>query len=418
MATFSKNFKNKNQSQGFIPKTILDNLNSELKNNLEYVYCGDDTYILTSSSDEMKIKIKNFDVENIQEIKDKLGKENLRMDELLEYAYNAQKKLVLLPRENFEQYMNGVLVDNDKFMISDSHVYLNKGKYIITPPKMDTVVKRLIGSKNSEKKIVFYRRPIESLTKVRFSTGDDENVYIEYIIDKVKGIINFTIKPNDSNIQSIDEYIEVNMYIRDILVNGLYIENSLINIDKSTQNDLYIDDIKNKINIWKKVKEIEKVLSLKFDIKSFNLDEEGTEDILILYKTLVEKKAVKRYEKIEKFSYKYDQIYDDTIEGLKKVKGSEIYLEHECTYTLNIFKKDYQFYGVIGYFNMCISKIENDKKEKQYNVYMKNYKDKEMYSGMVLFQNKDEVSEFMKDSNHVDKLHNAVSIFEEFEGNK
>lgn len=91
VATFSKNFKNKNQSQGFIPKSILDNLNSKLKNNLEYVYCGDDTYILTSNSDEMEIKIKNFDVENIEEIKDKLGKDNLRMDELLEYAYNAQK---------------------------------------------------------------------------------------------------------------------------------------------------------------------------------------------------------------------------------------------------------------------------------------------------------------------------------------
>ena len=157
---------------------------------------------------------------------------------------------------------------------------------------------------------------------------------------------------------------------------------------------------------------------MKFDIKSFDLDEEGIEDIFVLYKTLVEKKAVKRYEKIENFSYKYDQIEDDTIEDLKKVKGSGIYLEHECTYILNIFKKDYEFYGVIGYFNMYISKIENDKKEKQYNVYMKNYKDKQMYSGMILFQNKDEVNEFKKDTNHVDKLHNAVPIFEEIEGNK
>ena len=49
---------------------------------------------------------------------------------------------------------------------------------------------------------------------------------------------------------------------------------------------------------------------------------------------------------------------------------------------------------------------------------MKNYKDKQMYSGMILFQNKDEVNEFKKDTNHVDKLHNAVPIFEEIEGNK
>ena len=135
VSTFSKNFKNKNQSQGFIPKLILDNLNSELKNNLEYVYCGDDTYILTSNSDEMKIKIKNFDVQNIEEIKHKLGKDNIRIDELLEYSYNAQKELILLPKENFEQYINGVLVDNNKFMLSKSPVALNKGKYFITPPK-------------------------------------------------------------------------------------------------------------------------------------------------------------------------------------------------------------------------------------------------------------------------------------------
>ena len=98
VSTFSKNFKNKNQSQGFIPKLILDNLNSELKNNLEYVYCGDDTYILTSNSDEMKIKIKNFDVQNIEEIKHKLGKDNIRIDELLEYSYNAQKEFYCLKK--------------------------------------------------------------------------------------------------------------------------------------------------------------------------------------------------------------------------------------------------------------------------------------------------------------------------------
>ena len=371
MSTFSKNFKNKNQSQGFIPKLILDNLNSELKNNLEYVYCGDDTYILTSNSDEMKIKIKNFDVQNIEEIKHKLGKDNIRIDELLEYSYNAQKELILLPKENFEQYINGVLVDNNKFMLSKSPVALNKGKYFITPPKMDTVVKLTIGSKNNQKDIEFYRRPIESLKKVRFSTGNNENIYVEYI------------------------------------------ENLLVSTEK---NDLYVKDIKNKINIWKKVKEIKELLNLEFDIKSFDLEKEDIEHIFILYKALIEKKAVKRYEKIEKFSYKYDQIDGDMIEDLKKIKDTSIYLEHECTYILKLFKKEYEFYGVIGYFNICISKIE--KNEKQYDVYIKNYKDKNMYSGMILFQNKDEVSEFIKNSKHMDKLRKAVSIFEEFEGNK
>ena len=413
MSTFSKNFKNKNQSQGFIPKPILDNLNSELKNNLEYVYCGDDTYILTSNSDEMKIKIKNFDVQNIEEIKHKLGKDNIRMDELLEYSYNAQKELILLPKENFEQYINGVLVDNSKFMLSKSPVALNKGKYFITPPKMDTIIKLTIGSKNNQKEIEFYRRPIESLKKVRFSTGNNENIYVEYIIDMTQKIINFTIKSNDNNIKSIDEYIEVNEYIRDIWIDGLYIENLLVSTEK---NDLYVKDIKNKINIWKKVKEIKELLNLEFDIKSFDLEKEDLEHIFILYKALIEKKAVKRYEKIEKFSYKYDQIDGDMIEDLEKIRDTSIYLEHECTYILKLFEKEYEFYGVIGYFNICISKIEEN--EKQYDVYIKNYKDKNMYSGMILFQNKDEVSEFIKNSKHMDKLRKAVSIFEEFEGNK
>lgn len=413
MSTFSKNFKNKNQSQGFIPKPILDNLNSKLKNDLEYVYCGDDTYILTPNSDEMKIKIKNFDIQNIEEIKQKLDKDNIRMDELLEYSYNAQKELILLPKENFEQYINGVLIDNNKFMLSKSPVALNKGKYFITPPKMDTVVKLMIGSKNNQKEIEFYRRPIDSLKKVRFSTGNNESIYVEYIIDMTQKMINFTIKSNDNNIKSIDEYIQVNEYIRDIWIDGLYIENLLVSTEK---NDLYIKDIKNKINIWKKVKEIKKLLNLEFDTKSFDLEKEDIEHIFILYKVLIEKKAVKRYEKIEKFSYKYDQIDDDMIENLNNIKGTSIYLEHECTYILKLFRKEYEFYGVIGYFNICISKIDENK--KQYDVYIKKYKDKNMYNGMILFQNKDEVSEFIKDPKHVDKLRNAVSIFEEFEGNK
>lgn len=413
MSTFSKNFKNKNQSQGFIPKPILDNLNSKLKNDLEYVYCGDDTYILTSNSDEMKIKIKNFDIQNIEEIKQKLGKDNIKMDELLEYSYNAQKELILLPKENFEQYINGVLIDNNKFMLSKSPVALNKGKYFITPPKMDTVVKLTIGSKNNQKEIEFYRRPIDSLKKVRFSTGNNESIYVEYIIDMTQKMINFTIKSNDNNIKSIDEYIQVNEYIMDIWIDGLYIENLLVSTEK---NDLYIKDIKNKINIWKKVKEIKELLNLEFDIKSFDLEKEDIEHIFILYKVLIEKKAVKRYEKIEKFSYKYDQIDDDMIENLNNIKGTSIYLEHECTYILKLFRKEYEFYGVIGYFNICISKIDENK--KQYDVYIKKYKDKNMYNGMILFKNKDEVSEFIKDPKHVDKLRNAVSIFEEFEGNK
>ena len=193
----------------------------------------------------------------------------------------------------------------------------------------------------------------------------------------------------------------------------MYIENLLVSTEK---NDLYVKDIKNKINIWKKVKEIKELLNLEFDIKSFDLEKEDIEHIFILYKALIEKKAVKRYEKIEKFSYKYDQIDGDMIEDLKKIKDTSIYLEHECTYILKLFKKEYEFYGVIGYFNICISKIE--KNEKQYDVYIKNYKDKNMYSGMILFQNKDEVSEFIKNSKHMDKLRKAVSIFEEFEGNK
>ena len=413
MSTFSKNFKNKNQSQGFIPKPILDNLNSKLKNDLEYVYCGDDTYILTPNSDEMKIKIKNFDIQNIEEIKQKLGKDNIKMDELLEYSYNAQKELILLPKENFEQYINGVLIDNNKFMLSKSPIALNKGKYFITPPKMDTVLKLMIGSKNNQKEIEFYRRPIDSLKKVRFSTGNNESIYVEYIIDMTQKMINFTIKSNDNNIKSIDEYIQVNEYIRDIWIDGLYIENLLVSTEK---NDLYIKDIKNKINIWKKVKEIKELLNLEFDIKSFDLEKEDIEHIFILYKVLIEKKAVKRYEKIEKFSYKYDQIDDDMIENLNNIKGTSIYLEHECTYILKLFRKEYEFYGVIGYFNICISKIDENK--KQYDVYIKKYKDKNMYNGMILFQNKEEVNEFIKDPKHVDKLRNAVSIFEEFEGNK
>ena len=67
MANFIKNFKNQN---------FKDGLSSKWNGSLQYVYDQNGSYILTPTTEEVKVILKNFQVENIDEIKKNCKKEN------------------------------------------------------------------------------------------------------------------------------------------------------------------------------------------------------------------------------------------------------------------------------------------------------------------------------------------------------
>ena len=88
MANFIKNFKNQNYNDGFLPQSVLEELSKKWNGNLEYVYKENGTYMLEATNGKVELGFKNFEIENLDEIKDKCQKEKLTMEDLIDYSYN------------------------------------------------------------------------------------------------------------------------------------------------------------------------------------------------------------------------------------------------------------------------------------------------------------------------------------------
>ena len=127
MANFIKNFKNQNYNDGFLPQSVLEEMSKKWNGNLEYVYKENGTYMLEATNGKVELGFKNFEIENLDEIKDKCQKEKLTMEDLIDYSYNSQRPLTLKPLKNFQQFINNEKIDNNEFIIS----ILNLSDYII-----------------------------------------------------------------------------------------------------------------------------------------------------------------------------------------------------------------------------------------------------------------------------------------------
>ena len=127
MANFIKNFKNQNYNDGFLPQSVLEELSKKWNGNLEYVYKENGTYMLEATNGKVELGFKNFEIENLDEIKVKCQKEKLTMEDLIDYSYNSQRPLTLKPLKNFQQFINNEKIDNNEFIIS----ILNLSDYII-----------------------------------------------------------------------------------------------------------------------------------------------------------------------------------------------------------------------------------------------------------------------------------------------
>ena len=88
MANFIKNFKNQNYNDGFLPQSVLEEMSKKWNGNLEYVYKENGTYMLEAKNKKIELGFKNFEIENLDEIKDKCQKEKITMEDLIDYSYS------------------------------------------------------------------------------------------------------------------------------------------------------------------------------------------------------------------------------------------------------------------------------------------------------------------------------------------
>ena len=91
---FNDVFNDKPQSQVEVPKAMLEYLNEQLPHGLEYISSSDGRCIIKSDSKELTLGGIKFNPTKEQK---KILGENYTQKDVLDYSYNSQEKIPLLP---------------------------------------------------------------------------------------------------------------------------------------------------------------------------------------------------------------------------------------------------------------------------------------------------------------------------------
>lgn len=410
MADFFRNFKDKTNEKGFLPASILEQMNSKFEN-LKYEYSDKEKcYTLVPTLDRVEITLLDFDIIDEENIKRKCEKKKLTFKDLIYYMYNSQREVKLKPNKNFKKMINGEEVNStDSVIFKDGRRMNDPEMYILIPHKLDDQIRFVISSGDIDYEIICDRKPIDSLYDRHFQVKEDSNIYFEFTYNINSKRFSFNLKPNLKK-KDLGLYLKALKFVKGVAEGDFKVNGNKINIDKSPLEK--IDNLEKSILLWEKVQSIEKVLDYKFSINSFDLVGKEIVDIYVLYACLVSEETIIRQEKINNISDSYLNL-NSVIEQLHKNKEFTFYMEYKDESEIKVFDMSFKLYFLKGYFNLFYQSIENDSVNQKYIIYFKEDKDKKMYNGTRFFIREKDRDNFFDNPNHIHALSEGLNVVEE-----
>lgn len=289
MANFFKNFKDKKNDKGFLPASILEQMNSKFEN-LKYEYDDKEKcYTLIPTLDKIQITLRDIEIIDIENIKRRCEKEDLSFKDLIYYMYNSQRKIRFKPKKHFKKKINDEEVTNEEaFIFEDGRRISGPEMYVLIPHKLEGQVQLVISSGEETYSITCERKPIDSLYNRYFQTKEDSEIYFDFTYNIQNKSLSFNLRPNLKN-KNLELYLKALRFVKGVAEGNLKIDGNSISIKKDSVEK--INNLEKSILLWEKVKSIEKVLNYKFSINSFDLTGKEIIDIYILYACLVSKET-------------------------------------------------------------------------------------------------------------------------------
>ena len=328
----------------------------------------------------------------------------LTMEDLIDYSYNSQRPLTLKPLKNFQQFINNEKIDNNEFIISkDIIADPIPEKLVIFPEKMNKSIKLKIGNGEASYVYTFIQKPIDSLTKKRFVTSPNSKLLIDYEIDNER--IKFNIEINKLQNTTIKEYLETLIFMQSLFNKGMYINDTYIKGSKG--KDEKYEKREKLIDLWNKVYQIEKILGLRFTITNDLLDKKDLDNILLLYKSFIENKALRINKKINTLSFSYENIPEWFIKDVKENKERNLCLEYSEKYSFNLLGEKIDVLKLKSYFNLFVDEVENSEETKKIHLILKENDENKTYESVQLFKNEHDLEKFFSNKDHLTELQNA-----------
>ncbi len=334
-------------------------------------------------------------------------KQNVTIQDALNYAYNSQTRIELLPDEDDCFIVNGTKIKRSDFIaaplkaleFTDGHVY-------IFPPAFPDPFPLELSGNGYSVTVMMQRRPMNSFTEMKFQSVGESVIELTYTINSEPGnAMQFNIKTNPSN--RADEVLASKE-----IFNAFVLGKGLIAGAKITHSAIETEKVipEEALAFWHKVVDVEKVLGVTFKVDQ-EIDMNNIRTIDALFRCLVEKMPYKTYYK------------DSTLRGVGNFNdlnrsrentpvGKEILFEYVEDLTVDIFGVKISLCAITDMFDCVVSEIELPAEGTSGEFYIKliSAKGKRMYSSTQYYIDREVMEEVHVDKAHIEVFQKATEL--------
>lgn len=400
---FNKAFKGKPLSETKVPDLVVQKLSESLPEGVKYISGENGTVQMVSKSNS--ISIGGFNV-NIPEDFKSVLKENAKQSDLLQLSYNAQRPLEMVLSNPGYIKVNGEEMPFENIHYNLFHkTKLVDNKLMAYPAKFPKPLEITVstGDGKYSRKLNLSRKPLLSLTDIRFQSDEDQPFRMEFISSTENKLTSsVTIRMELKNCKSIRDMVESIFIYNDFVDGKAKLDGHTFEYDTSKIEVKKYD--LTSAEFWEKVLQIEEYLGVHFTPPDGDVKYDVMCDVELLYRNLICNTPIRLNQTLTSVTGKYQHFGDEVIE---KAKEGQFYFQYQAQYTFNLFGQKISLLAVCGLFNTAIEDMVT-LEDGKLKMNLKNATpDKTAYTGIICFKEQDDLDKFLSDVGD-----NAASVLE------
>ncbi len=396
---FEKTFKTLPQFHSEPPQIVLEYLNSNLPEGLEYVHLKDGCYFLSNIS-ELSFKISQICVSDDAK---SLFDDKSTIDDYLKYSINSQHNLEIMPDENGCFIINGKSISaKDIMQMPFKNLKFVNGRFIIAPPPLTQRIKLILSGNGYQIEVEVHRIPNNSIGTRSFSTESSAPFFFKYDIDihethKFGG--SFSVNADN---QTASEIVKLYSIFNAFVCGKGSINNSPLLSRPMDTRKCVPETI---IAFWKRVAIVEKAYGIEFS-NPHAMTERDARWLEAIYNSIEKGLAAKCICKYSSIDGK-GEIPDQLNENIKS--GKKMCLISFGDYKTRLLGHDLNLFFCKGLFDFRATSVDYSENH-DYVITIDDAEGTKMFKSIMLFRTKEELDSFQQKEDYINTLCNGIEI--------
>ena len=349
-SNFKEAFSDEPKYTTNIPEAVLETLSKDLPAGLNYVE-DKDGFCRIDAPDGLHISASKFQFNS--EDAELFPESDPTFQDVVFFAYNAQKSVEILPMEDGCILINGKKMRIDDFVKAPlkADIRIDKGHLFIIPPPFPPPFQLELSGNGYSTTLLIQRQPINSRKQISFSSIGEGALSLSCKVDTSvpKREMNFSISLKQAG-SAYDVMASKEIYNAFVTGNGVLGGAVIRDVEKET-NKLIPEEV---VRFWHKVVEVERITTSEFDISQ----ELSTETVMIineLYRSLIEKKPYKKLQnKVTingsgRFVLENKEIFQE---------GKEVLFEYIEGLEFHVFGSTIRTYALVDVFGGVFAELD------------------------------------------------------------